>query len=268
VCRHRAGPIVDDPSGNAVLLVCRYHGWAYDLDGSLRNARDFGNDDAFDAADYSLHVVRVERWRGLVFVNLDGDAPPLAEALGEFAAECDGFPMEELVFTSEVSHELAANWKTYADNYMEGYHIPFVHPRLNREIDARQYRVDVHDRYAVHSAPTRDGGPTSGKWLWRFPNLALNLYPDGMNVERFVPVGPTRTRVAYHYFFRDGREDKDSVDMSMLLLEEDARICEAVQRNLESGTYDTGRLSPRHETGVARLQQLVRDALEAEGRSR
>ena len=268
VCRHRAGPLVDAGSGNAALFVCRYHGWTYDLDGSLRNARDFGADDDFDAAEFRLHPVRAERWRGLVFVNLDLEARPLVEDLGEFAFECEGFPMESLEFTSEVSHELAANWKTYADNYMEGYHIPLVHPALNREIDARQYRVDVRGRYAVHSAPARDGSPTSGKWLWRFPNLALNLYPDGMNVERFVPVSPTRCRVVYHYFFKDGREDKDSIDMSMLLLDEDARICEAVQRNLESGAYDEGRLSPRHESGVVRFQELVRMALEEGSASR
>ena len=266
VCRHRAGPLVEDSSGNAALLVCRYHGWVYDLDGGLRTARDFGEE--LDGTEFGLRVVRVDRWRGLVFVNLDSGAEPLLDALGDFTAECAGFPMEELEFTSEVSHELAANWKTYADNYMEGYHIPLVHPRLNREIDARQYRVDIRDRYAVHSAPARGGSPTTGKWLWRFPNLALNLYPDGMNVERFVPLGPTRTRIVYHYFFGGGREDKESVDMSMLLLEEDAEICEAVQRNLESGVYDSGRLSPRHERGVARLQELVRMALEGAAPSR
>jgi choline monooxygenase len=263
VCRHRAGPLVDDDAGNAALLVCRYHGWAYDLEGALRTARDFGAAQDFDPAEFGLHPVRVERWRGLVFVNVDLAAAPLLEVLGGFAAECDGFPMEDFEFTSEVNHELAANWKTYADNYMEGYHIPLVHP-ANREIDARLYRVDVHDRYAVHSAPARDGSPTSGRWLWRFPNLALNLYPEGMNVECFVPVGPTRTRVVYHYFFRGGREDKESIDMSMLLLDEDARICEAVQRNLESGAYESGRLSPRHEQGVGRLQELVREALRGE----
>ena len=157
--------------------------------------------------------------------------------------------MEELQFSHQVAHEVAANWKTYADNYMEGYHIPLVHPRLNKEVDARRYRVEVGDRYCSHSAPARDGSLTSGKWLWRFPNLAINLYPDGMNVERFLPLGPRRTRIVYDYFFRDlspaaQAENDEVVRLSLEVLDEDRAICEAVQRNLESGVYDTRPAQP------------------------
>src|SRR4051812_18140698 len=83
VCRHRAGPLVDMGAGQVPSLVCRYHGWAYGLDGQLRVARDFGE---FDCATVALAPIRVERWRSLVFVNIDahGDAPPLLEALGSF----------------------------------------------------------------------------------------------------------------------------------------------------------------------------------------
>jgi choline monooxygenase len=101
--------------------------------------------------------------------------------------------------------------------------------------------------------------------LWRWPNLALNVYPDGMNVERFVPLGPRRTRIDYSYFFAPGAPRarvEESVRLSAELLEEDRRICEAVQRNLESGAYAAGVLSPRHEEGLACFQSLVREAVE------
>jgi choline monooxygenase len=265
VCRHRAGPLVDHGSGRCHTLVCRYHGWSYELDGHLKRARDFGDDD-IPIDELGLLPVSVAVWRGLVFVNLDADATPLLDALGSFAAECEPFAMEQLQFSHQVAHEVAANWKTYADNYMEGYHIPLVHPRLNKEVDARRYRVVVGDRACVHTAPARDGSVTSGKWLWRFPNLALNISPDGMNVERFVPLGPRRTRIVYDYFFRDlsplaQAENDEVVRLSLEVLDEDRAICEAVQRNLESGVYDHGRLSPRHEQGVAYLQSLVREAV-------
>ena len=126
--------------------------------------------------------------------------------------------------------------------------------------------MEVGDRSCIHTAPARDGSVTSGKWLWRFPNLALNISRDGMNVERFVPLGPRRTRIVYDYFFRDlsaGAQaaNDEVVRLSLEVLDEDRAICEAVQRNLESGVYERGRLSPRHENGVAYLQSLVREAV-------
>jgi choline monooxygenase len=274
VCRHRAGPLVDPGCGRVPSLVCRYHGWAYGLDGRLRSARDFGADEAgasagFDPGTVALWPVRVERWRGLVFVNLDldGRAPPLDEALGTFADECAPYPIEQLALVREVEHDLACNWKVYADNYLEGYHIPLIHPLLNREIDAKRYVVDVDEahRWVRHSAPARDGAVNLGRWLWRWPNLALNLYPDAMNVERYDPVGPARTRLRYSYAFRDP-DDHATHDavmaVSAKVTAEDAAICAVVQRNLEGGAYDTGWLSPRHETAVAAFQRWVRAAVE------
>jgi choline monooxygenase len=260
VCRHRAGPLVGDGEGSCgSTFVCRYHGWAYELDGPLRRARDFGDDD-LDPLEWGLLPLAVDCWRGLVFVNIDIDAEPLAGALGPMVDECVAFPMEDLPFCLEVSHDVDANWKTYADNYLEGYHLPLVHPRLTREVDTARYRVVVGDRFCRHEAPPRDGSKSSGTWLWRYPNLALNLYPDGMNVERFLPLGPDRTRVTYWFFFRSGL-DEDTVRFSCDVLEEDRRICEAVQRNLAAGAYSAGRFSPRHENGVHAFQTLVRAAL-------
>lgn len=264
VCRHRAGPLVWDGDGRCTRFVCRYHGWSYALDGALTSARDFGPAERFESADFGLHPVQVGEWRGLVFAVLDPDAPPLAEAVAGLDRAAADFPMEDFAFAVEVVHEVGANWKTYADNYHEGYHVPLVHPGLNREVDAARYRVEVDGPLYVHSVPTRDGAVNSGCWLWRHPGLALNLYPDGMNVERWLPLSAGRTRLAYWYFFRDpdGPEAAEVVKMSAEITAEDVRICEAVQRNLEAGTYETGRLSPRHENAVFDFQQRVRSALE------
>jgi choline monooxygenase len=269
VCRHRAGPLVPDGCGRVPSLVCRYHGWAYGLDGRLRSARDFGTADGFDPAEVSLASASAAAWRGLVFVNLDLDrtAAPLLEALGTFAEECEPYPIEELVLTHQTQHELACNWKTYADNYLEGYHIPLVHPGLNKEIDVKRYVVDVDERHrwVRHSAPARDGAVNSGRWLWRWPNLALNLYPDAMNVERYDPVTPHRTRLRYSFSFRrpgDHEANDAVIRTSSQVTAEDIAICESVQRNLESGTYDTGWLSPKHEAGVAAFQRWIRETID------
>ena len=265
VCRHRGGPLVWDGPGHGSSLVCRYHGWSYRLDGQLQSARDFGANPACTVGR-DLVAVRTETWRGLVFATLDDSAEPLDRWLAGFDEACGDAPLETYELGPRRRHVVAANWKVYAENYMEGYHIPLVHPGLARQIDSRRYDVEVNGGTARHRAPTRDGAVTAGVWLWRFPGLALNLYPDGMCVETAVPDGPHATRIEYAFSFAPGTDPAvvdAAVTSSVAILDEDRVICEAVQRSMASGLYRGGLLSPRHERGVAAVQQLVRDALAA-----
>lgn len=264
VCRHRAGPIVWDGIGHTDVLRCRYHGWVYDTKGSLRRTPDFGEAAGFDRADYGLFGIRAETWRGLVFVNLDEAAPPLTDSLGTLSDEAAPYPMEDYRFHSRVTHDIRCNWKAYVDNYMEGYHVKALHPGLDRQIDSDAYEVIVRDGYAVHRAPQRRGAAYSGLWVWRWPNLGLNLYANGMNVEMMMPIGHDRTRLIYNFFFSDLSDEAGiaaSIAASSEVTAEDVHICEAVQRNLDAGLYDTGRLSPRQENGVFDFHQRVRRSL-------
>jgi choline monooxygenase len=262
VCRHRAGPLVWDGAGSCRSFVCRYHGWAYGLDGALLSARDFGEE--VPADECSLQAISVAEWRGLLFACIDPAPRPLLDWLGPIVDHARAFATEDLVPTRRSSHDLAANWKVYAENYQEGYHIPLVHPGLNRQVDASRYEVEVVGEACLHSAPTRDGSATSGAWWWRFPGLALNLYENGMSLESFWPTGPGTTRVEYTFFFGPDTPDAEvehAVASSLGILEEDRRICEAVQRNFASGLAGPAHLSPRHEGGVALVHALVAAAL-------
>jgi choline monooxygenase len=261
VCRHRAGPIVDDGAGACSNLVCQYHGWAYASDGRLRAARDFG--EALDADGYALHAVQVAEWRGQVFVNLRTAGTPLEQDLGDFFAEMNDFPVEGMTLVRSLQHDLACNWKTYADNYLEGYHIPLLHPELNRQFDAKHYRVDLGDKYCRHSAPPRRGEAAAvGRWLFRWPNLAMNIYGDAMNIEVIVPTGPETCTVLYNHFFVDphSADIPAVIALADTVMEQDRRMVETVQRNLAAGSYGGGLLSPRHENGLRQFQDLVRAA--------
>jgi len=269
VCRHRAGPLVEDGRGTHHSLRCRYHGWTYDEEGRLKSARDFGDAEDFDPARYSLFPIRVARARGFVFVNLDEGAAPLESALGPFLELARDVPFEAASFFGRVQHELACNWKTYVENYLEGYHIPFLHTALSREVETRAYRVEPGPGYVLHDVPTRAGTENpvyKGFWAWVAPNVAFNVYGNGMSVERMLPTGPRRTRIEYLFFFDDlgesGRETREAaLAMCARVTGEDRMICEAVQRNLEAGIYTRGRLSPQHEAGVHAFQERVRAAL-------
>jgi choline monooxygenase len=271
VCRHRAGPLVWEGRERCRVLRCKYHGWVYDFDGRLRSAPDFGEAEGFDRSAVALAPVRVACWRGFVFVNLDPAAPALDASLAPFARAAAGVDLVPARFHGSVTHDLACNWKTYVENYLEGYHVPYLHPALHREIDVKGYRIEVGDGFALHHAPPRPSvaAPVyEGFWAWLAPNVAFNVYGAGASVERMVPTGPESVRLEYLFFFREGAGDAEreaALAMCRQVTREDQAICEAVQRNLRAGVYEAGRLSPRHENGVFAFQQRVREALGDEG---
>ena len=258
VCRHRAGPLAPDgPSQCGGELTCKYHGWRYALDGRLRSAVDFGATEGFDPREFGLFPVRVEQWRDFIFINIDGKASPLADLVAPLDDLFASHGVSPGAATLRRSHDIACNWKTYVENYLEGYHVQAVHPKLASEVDAANYRVRMIGAAAVHEVPTLSGSD-DGLWVWLWPNMAFNVYRYGLMVEHMRPIGHDRTRLDYLYFYDPGAVDMDSVlEVSDGLTLEDKEICEAVQRNLNAGVYKTGVLSPRHEDAVAWFQARI-----------
>jgi len=266
VCRHRAGPLAQDGAGICEgALVCKYHGWRYAFDGRLASARDFGPADNFDPRDFSLLPMACEIWRGFVFVNLDTSTAPLEEAVAPLAARMKNFPVERFVARHLSTHDIRCNWKTYVENYLEGYHIPILHPALAASVQA-DYGTEVEAPAIFYRATPRDGAVIAGLWAWTWPCLAINVYADGVLMERIWPLDHARTRLDYLFLFaKDASEAtvERQVSASLVTTGEDLIICEAVQRNLDAGVYRTGRLSPKHEAGVVWFQGQIRQALEA-----
>jgi nitrite reductase/ring-hydroxylating ferredoxin subunit len=267
VCRHRAGPLAPDGQGTCEgTLVCRYHGWRYALDGRLAAARDFGPAEGFDVREYGLFDLTCESWRGFVFINIDVAAPPLASAIAPLAERARDMPLETFRLAHRTTHEVRCNWKTYVENYLEGYHVPIVHPALNAAIDASRYEVEIRGEIVFHHAPPRAGAPMSGLWAWMWPCLGVNVYPNGLMMERMWPLDHARTRLDYLYFFPEDLPEAErdaAIASSEVTTVEDITITEAVQRNLDAGIYEKGRLSPKHEAAVALFQRLVTGALQA-----
>lgn len=263
VCRHRAGALVADGQGNCgEAFTCRYHGWRYALDGRLRNAVDFGVLPGFDPREYGLFPIRVESWRGLLFVNLDLAAETLATHMAPLAArwpdEQSAFPLVE-----RRSHNIACNWKAYVENYLEGYHLPMVHPEFDSDVVVSGYWTEIEADIVFSGAPARDRSVYGGLWAWLWPNLGVNVYRHGYMMERMTAVGPTQTRLDYFYFFDPAKADAlpSMLKVSDLVTAQDLQVCEEVQRNLEAGVYRGGVLSPKHETGVAWFQDRIAGAL-------
>ena len=263
VCRHRAGALVADGQGNCgEAFTCRYHGWRYALDGRLRNAVDFGAAPGFDPREYGLFPIRVATWRGLVFVNLDLEARSLAALIAPLDAR---WPVGQAAFplVARRSHRIGCNWKAYVENYLEGYHLPMVHPEFDADVVVADYQTMIEGDAIFASAPPRDASVYGGLWGWLWPNLGVNVYRHGYMIERMTAVSPAQTRLDYFYFFDAARtEELDAMlKVSDLVTAQDLQVCEEVQRNLEAGIYRGGVLSPKHEAGVAWFQERIAGAL-------
>jgi choline monooxygenase len=263
VCRHRAGPLTEGSEGRCEkALTCRYHGWTYAFDGRLRAARDFGPAAGFDPRDYGLIPLRVETWRGLVFVAIDATIEPLTEWLAPLDERLGATHWRDFGIAARQAHPLVCDWKTYVENYMEGYHVPVLHPSLAAEIDVDRYSVRMEDRVAIHEVPPKPGAVYDGLWAWVWPNTCFNVYAAGMMMERISPLGAGRCRLDYTYLTPGGAAlPPETLAMSAQVVAEDKWISEQVQKNLEAGVYTTGRLSPKHEIAIAAFQGMIREAL-------
>ena len=155
VCRHRAGPPAEG-CGSRKLFRCGYHGWTYDLEGALISATEIEGVEGFRPEDFALVPVRVEEWFNFIFVNLDLAAQPLRESLGDLPRQAEKFPFAGMKLFERRTYEMVCNWKTYVDNYLEGYHLPSVHPGLNRELDYNAYVVEpyVYALFLLHAEPS------------------------------------------------------------------------------------------------------------------
>ena len=202
-------------------------------------------------------------------MNLDPAAPPLADFLGDLPGDMPQHDHSGFRLAARKNWEVGCNWKVYVDNYLEGYHIPIVHPGLFRELDYPNYRTETKKNYSIQFAPTRraDRIRTTSqddevRYFWVYPNLMLNVYPDNFSTNLIVPLSHDRTLTIFEWYFRDPDDAKTKSDLAETIAFsdeiqlEDIDICEAVQRGLASSTYTTGRYSPQRENGVHHFHGL------------
>jgi choline monooxygenase len=272
VCRHRAGPLAEG-CGHAPRIVCRYHGWTYSLAGQLLRAPEMEGAEGFDTSTIRLEPVLVQVVGPMVFAALDPATPAFEAFHPGLLAECAPFQIERMRYVMTRDYPVEANWKVYVDNYLEGYHVPLVHPGLNREIDYKAYLTELAPNRVFQHAPIKPEtaslysqapGEPNASYYWLFPNLMLNLYERQLQLNVVVPDGPGRCVVRFEWFALDAPEGfaQDAKFQKLLAFteevqEEDAGICSALQRNLHSSAYVQGPYSPVRESGVHHFHRLM-----------
>jgi choline monooxygenase len=270
VCRHRAGPLAQG-CGQASRIVCRYHGWTYSLQGQLLRAAEMEGSQAFDPAATHLHPVQLHVLGPLIFAALDPNTPAFDSFHAGLAAQCAPFQLARMQHVLTREYPVAANWKLYVDNYLEGYHVPLVHPALSREIDYQSYLTVLGAHHVLQHAPVRAGtaslyrqaaGEPDASYYWLFPNVMLNLYEHQLQVNVVIPDGIAHAHVRFDWFALDAAAThsphfRQLLDLTETVQAEDAAICEAVQGNLHSSAYGPGPYSPVRETGVHLFHRLM-----------
>jgi choline monooxygenase len=277
VCTHRGMVLVDSPCRTDAIR-CPYHGRRFDLAGRALAMPGFDGVAGFPSPADHLAQVAFASWHGHGFASLDPDLgfdpvfAPIEERL-------PGLAIGQWVHDPARSRrfEFAAHWALYVENYLEGLHIPFLHPGLARTLDLADYRhEEVGPRALLQLAIARAGEPAfspppghpdhglavAAWYVWVFPNLMLNLYPWGLSLNLVQPLGPARTRVIFESFVADaslaGRGAGGALDP---VEREDEAAVVSVQRGIGSRFYDRGRYAPAHERGVHRFHRLLAQAL-------
>lgn len=274
VCRHRAGPIAQCDGLGAKSLRCRYHGWNYGLDGVLRSAPEMKDVADFNVADIRLPQLRTRTWQGLVFATVSEDTAEFDDLVAGIEARIGASAgLERYGHHQHVAYDVACNWKGYVDNYLEGYHVPHIHPELNRMLDYRSYVTTTAQWHSLQFSPLESAeglyGDGDALYYWLWPNTMLNILPGRLQTNRVVPLGVDRCRVEFDFYYADDDSDaartrrEADLDFSDVVQAEDLAICADVQRGLASGSYVPGRLNPLRENAVHHFHELLRSAYRA-----
>ena len=309
VCRHRGSQLVRE-NGNCKLLRCGYHGWGYSLDGELLGTPYFqgldvpanlaekfaiepGTAASFCKEDYPLLEAQCDTWAGILFVNLDPGAMPLADWLGDLPQRYARHPLDRLQLVRRRDYCINANWKLIAENFMEYYHLPWGHPELcklsafdnhwryqgpgmytgmcTRPLtnDPSTLRIDLPDFPGLSYADAH-----SAYFVHLFPNLSLWIFPHHLLTLLFRPDGPTRTLESVDMLVlpetRQQPDADESFDRIMkfwcFVNDQDVQLVEGVQQGLRSRSYPGGRICFRFEEPVHRFQNMLIDLMTGEPR--
>ncbi len=276
VCTHRGNILVSSPD-NSKQLVCRYHGRKFDREGKFLSMPQFDEAKDFPSECDHLTQVPLHQWEQFLFASLqpkfsfDSVIAAMEERIGFL-------PLEKFNFSQANSktYEIKAHWALYCDNYLEGFHIPFVHHDLNDAVSYQEYETVVYDYCNVQIATAKDGTEAfslpkghidygrdiAAYYFWIFPNMMFNFYPWGLSINLVSPLAIDKTKVSFlGYVFDQSKIENSAGELLDKVEMEDEEVVESVQSGIKSRFYEKGRFSPQMEKGVHHFHCLIDEFL-------
>lgn len=292
VCRHRGHPLVEGSGQTGKLMVCPYHAWAYDLTGTLKRVPGQGSGDEVTCDQIQLRPIRVEAFCGFIFVNLDEDAAPLSDQIGDFEDVFRSYhpDPDKLVFVCETTIEHDSNWKLSVENYNECYHCPTVHASsLTRGVLSMDgYTTVPHGRMIWHEGKAQTANekqydydvtksPRAGDYgaYWTWPNVSFCFYPGGyFTIRQWLPVTWRKTIYRYRWFSDGSIPDGDVRSLmdkhKNTTGAEDEAVVSRIQRGMESRCFEPGPYiigdgqGALSEVGIRHFHNLYRETMRSD----
>jgi choline monooxygenase len=272
VCTHRGNILVQSP--NAMRdIVCCYHGKRFGLDGCFKSMPGFDDAANFPSESDNLTQVSFNQFGKLLFASLN-PAFSFESVFDEIYKRINFLPHQELKLNEDLSREylVKANWMLYCENYLEGFHIPFIHPGLNAAIDFSNYEYEIGNYFNLQIGIVKqseeifdipkdhqDFGKRIGAYYyWIFPNIMLNFYPWGLSINIVNPLEKELTKVQFKTYVWDESKLEKGAGANLDKVErEDEEIVERVQMGVKSRLYHKGRYSPKMEKGVHHFHSII-----------
>ena len=256
VCTHR-GNILCNKGSNRNTIKCSYHGRTFDLDGTIKNMPGFKGVKNFPSSKDNLKEINILDWNKIIFCSIS-EGFSIKEILDDISYRLKDFPFDSLIYNKENSNEYIVNfhWALYCENYLEGFHIPYVHKGLNSDISIESYTTEIIENGVLQFTKTKNG--LKYAYYWIFPNMMFNFYDWGLSINIVEPITKEKTRIRFLSFPIKGKIQPLNTDSSLDKVEkEDQLIVKSVQRGIKSKFYDRGRYSVKHEKGVHHFHRLL-----------
>ncbi len=279
VCTHR-GNLVEYKACNSNRLRCKYHGRVFDLAGKFMFMPEFEEVENFPCEADNLTDLPLFQLGTLLFTTLQRGVPttPFFDAM---LARVGWMPLDKMKYRADLceTYHIKASWALYCENYLEGFHIPFVHNSLSAVIDYSNYSTEVYEYANLQLGVAKKGeacfdlppsSPDYGKniaayYYWVFPNMMFNFYPWGLSFNLVEPQGVSETKVTFRVYVWDESKLETGAGSGLNQVElEDEEVVENVQRGIRSRFYTQGRFSPTREQGPHHFHSLLANFLNNE----
>jgi choline monooxygenase len=276
VCTHR-GNMLTEGECHVSSLRCRYHGRRFNLDGTFASAPGFEDALNFPSPSDDLPAVPFGSWKTMLFANASRTDQlfPLEDLVADMDARLGWLPLEKFLFDSTGAREylVKANWALYCENYLEGMHIPYVHPDLATALDIKDYRSEIYkysnlqigiasgaqESFDLPPSSPDCGQKIGGYYYFLFPNMMFNFYPWGLSINVVEPLAQELTKVVFLPYVFDQSKRALGAGAALDRVErEDEEIVEKVQKGVKSRFYRRGRYAPRWEQGVSHFHELLK----------